>query len=173
MKEVLLFFICIVLLTGCGKDDNPTGVDIDNPSGQFYRDFDPDVILNLNDSILIDTDNNGHDDVILKMDQYGRWADRINDSVNISMGVFIGSGSGNLDTIAYNEVIDGDTQEWYIGFNLFTKDIRYIGVRKNEEQNATYGWIAIELSDSLMTIDSYFFRKVPDAEVRAGIINQE
>lgn len=166
MKKIFLPFFSMLILFSCGKPDSKDVNKIDDPK-QFYMNYYPDLVVY--DSTLIDIDNNGINDIMLKINQYGRRVDRINDSIELSIGIFAGSGSGNLDPITYNELIAENSQVWFDGFHLFTQEINYIGVRKHNNSHFTYGWIKLELFQSSMIIDSHYFRKMPDKEIRAGI----
>jgi len=168
MKKILILQLLFLTLISCDKNDFSKEILEINDFEQYYKDFSPDIQLTVNDSLLIDIDKNGTQDVIFKKTNSGSWVDRINDSINISIGKFIGSGSGNVDSIAYNEIID-NTQEWYFGFNLFTQTINYIGVKKTVDNQSLFGWIKININDSILHIDSHYFRKEPDVLVRAGI----
>jgi hypothetical protein len=163
-----MLLVIITFLIRCEKNDNSIDIfEVDNFK-EYYKDLSPDVKLFLNDSALIDIDKNGTQDVIFMRINSGDWVDRVNDSINISIGKFIGSGSANVDTITYNEIID-NAQEWYYGINLFTQTIKYIGVKKSFDNQSLFGWIKIDISDSIILIDSYYFRKENSIIVRAGI----
>lgn len=165
MKMICLPFFVSLLVISCKKDKVPEPIGNPDDASQVYFDYKPDIVLNPGDSILIDIDNNGVNDVKFSSDGN---IYQINDSVLISVGKFIGSGSGNLDTIAYNEIINMTSQTWYLGMALVYQDLNYIGVSKDNGISSTFGWIKVKIEFSTITIDSYFFSKQPDKTIRAG-----
>lgn len=168
MKKIIFLFFLVLFVISCKKNNDIEEIYEIDDNVQYFRDINPNLVININDSSYIDIDNNGNNDIRLKFTQGEKWIDHLNDSIKLSIGIFIGSGSSNVDTIAYNEVID-KTQEWYYGFNLFTQDINYIGVKKSVDNQSLFGWIKIDINDSFLIVDSYYFRKEPDVVIRAGI----
>lgn len=171
MKGSVILYFSFLMLFSCEKENTP---DVN----EVYVDFIPDLVLYVGDSALIDIDKNGYNDVLFKIYEYEsqKRADLINDSCELSMGNFLGSGTGNLDTIAYNEIIDKNSQTWYpypVGYNLFTQEINYLGVIKFNTDLPSYAWIKLEIMDDSMIIDAYYYSKLPDKKIRAGIYNYD
>lgn len=166
-KYPTFFLIILITLVSCTKDKTPEpGGEID--TNGYYVDYIPDIVLNSGDSLWIDVDNNSTADVSIWIDSYGIQTSKLNSEFTVSIGNFIGSGSSNVDTIAYNEIIDNSLY-WGSGFNLFTSQIHYLGVKREVNNTTTFGWIKINISGGSITIDDHYFRFEEGTVVRAGI----
>ena len=172
--NIISFILVIILIAGCKKDNKPNDNNVVNDNHvindnkQYYNDFTPDLTLNLNDSLSVDVDGNGSKDVIFKINSGGIWIDRNNSDCLLSIGIFIGSGSSNIDTIGFNETIN-DFQNWYSGFCLFTNKIGYVGIKKVLNGNTTYGWIKIVIGDKSLIIEKLYFGKDSGITIKAGV----
>ena len=168
MKTLLYFIVGVFSVMACQKENTKPPTEIDNES-YYYHDLIPDIQLERDDSLSIDIDGNGIDDLkVMNTAQY-QGIDRVNDTILLSFGKCTGgSGCPEADTIAYGEKI-GFEQEWYAGFWLWKDKIEYIGARKNSSPTS-FGWINIKKNGEIIIVREFFFSKNPENEVRAGLV---
>jgi hypothetical protein len=166
MKNIRYFTLILFIMStliSCTKDKADTN--------GYYVDYNPDIVLSAGDSLSLDVDNNSTDDVLVYVvDPSNIYLTMLNTEYTVSIGNFIGSGSSNLDTIAYNEIIDNSLY-WSMGYSLFTSQINYIGLKKEVNNTTTFGWVKVNISNGNISIDDHYFRTEDGTDVRAGIKN--
>lgn len=168
MKVLITIFTLCILLS-CDKNDKASNTNfIDNDQFSFVN-YEPDSILNNEDVFLIDLDNDEIMDIrIVSFEGNNKPIGAINEAFTLSIGNFIGSGSTNVDTIAFDETVDMKLS-WYESISLFTDKINYVGIRKTSNQDTSYGWIKLEIFPNSISIDSHYLRKDSNVDVKAGI----
>ena len=134
----------------------------------YFTDINPDKILYKNDTFAIDMDKDKIQDFEFKYINSFPEISQLKDSYQICVGSALGSGGYPFDTIGLNEIIDYPL-EWHSSYYLYQTDIQYLGVKKNTNIQALFGWIKIQLSDSLLIIKEYYLSNDPNDIVRAGI----
>jgi len=160
--STLILFIMSTLFS-CTKDKVDTN--------GYYVDYIPDVVLSAGDSLSLDVDNNSTADVLIYVvNPSDIFLTTLNNEYEVSIGNFIGSGSSNIDTIAYNEII-GNSLYWSSGYSLFTSQINYIGLKREVNNTTTFGWVKVSISNGNVSIDNHYFRTEEGTDVRAGIKN--
>lgn len=166
MKNIRYFTLILFIMStliSCTKDKADTN--------GYYVDYNPDIVLSAGDSLSLDVDNNSTADVLVYVvDPSNIYLTTLNTEYTVSIGNFIGSGSSNLDSIAYNEIIDNSLY-WSMGYSLFTSQINYIGLKKEVNNTTTFGWVKVNISNGNISIDDHYFRTEEGTDVRAGIKN--
>lgn len=168
MKSLRYYTILLLLslIIACDKDDEMDKFEIDNDV-EYYKDFEPDLLVQKNDSVLIDVDYNGSMDVAFKFNgHYG--INCLNDDFSVSMGEHALSGS-YINLIEFNEII-AKSKDWSYGQPIeHYKTVEYVGLKRITENTSYFGWIKISIGKESITIEELYFRKEPDTIVRAGI----
>ena len=160
MQRSIRILLFIFILFGC--EEKPIVY-----NGHYFDIF-PDVVLNPNETFKIDMDHDGIEDFEFRYEQSFAEIFQLDGSYLICAGSPLSSGSGMIDTIAYKEVIDYSCN-WNSTCDLYRPEIEYIGVRRNTNFQALFGWIRIEIGESTVTIKEQYLSNDPDDIIRAGI----
>ena len=113
-------------------------------------------------------DNDGIHDFVFRYDHSFPEISQLDDPYLICAGSALGSGGYPFDTIGFNEIIDYPL-EWHSSYYLYQSEVEYLGVRKNTSFQSLFGWIKIELGDSIIIIKEHYLSNDPSLIIRAGI----
>ncbi|NOR74861.1 MAG: hypothetical protein GQ525_06860 [Draconibacterium sp.] len=167
MKSLRYYTILLLLslIIACNKDDDSDKFEIDNDV-EYYKDYQPDLIIQKNDTVLIDVDNDGSMDVIFMFNGYG--INCLNDDFSVSIGEHAFSGS-YVEVIKFNEIIV-KLQDWWPAQPIqHYQNVEYVGFKRITKNISYFGWIKISVGYESITIEEFYFRKEPDTIVKAGI----
>lgn len=169
----LIILFIIGTFVACSKDEHD---EIINDATQYYVNYNPDLEYSNVGNYPIDINNDGIAELRFEKSYNSIGVVALTDSVKISCGVFTGSGSSMLDRILLNAEIDEDL-EWYHSFQIldiymgtnYNGLIEYIGVRTQQNNTITYGWIYLKTIDNKLIVKEVYYRKQNDLTIKAGV----
>lgn len=174
MKNIFLYLLLIVIISGCEKKGNNNGNRI-----CYYKKYEPNIAIEKFSSYSVDIDDDKTDDIIFSSNlaQFGISVISSSNNTEISKG--IEPFSGSYHTIKFNDLIEAHL-DWNQTLSLsgtindiyYGEQIDYLGIKKkmNGSQNY-YGWLRFITTDSTFLLVESFYLKCSDCQVKAGIIN--
>ena len=182
MYKIITITFFVLFIFSCTKVEKTEN---NNNPLVFYEKFHPPLVLDEKGEMKIDIDKDKKFDFQIKLDsfpisgeypksRYGVYMIALSDSLSCNIE-FLPSGERLYKT---GHIIDDLIDRWYTFLvisdieNLYDSmiDFEYIAIKKNVNNNITYGWMLIDKSlDNIKLYESYYCKDTM-IEVKAGIV---